>query len=446
MTLPPSSSTSSGSSSLPFSLHLTLLSHALASYHTSTSPSLFGNQPYPNFPRSRNEDSDDEGGELDEGGRSLGDRARQLGEFARWWIDVKHARSMDIMERRVCAMVDSFTSHGLILLLHSLSPYQLPLLLPTLLLPLPFAFIPRTRSSSCPLKQTSRRRTLLILLFQLPPLLLLSLLLSEIQRTTVLYILQLLRTRSSPNRRSSVPLRRLTLKGAPLPLPPPLDASSAVCAICVSSPTGDLELFCPSGGHAYHKRCIKRWLKVYNRGRREEGDEGSRVALVQQSSSLDEEEGAALPLEEEERSSISSLLRRDLGLRMERSAPPHQHHSHPHLFPPPPPSPSPSNQPTLLLASPPPLTTSSQASFLGTLTTSYPPCPTCRSPLVFQLHLSPPTPPPSKSKGSLSGWRTTWSEFVSGETMLKERGGMQVGALAVVVGMGWLRGRRAGGV
>lgn len=115
MPLSPSSPSRSSSFPLPFSLHLTLLSHALASYYTSTSPSLFGNQPYPTPPRSRDEDSDDELDEEEEEGRStksLRDRARELKEVARWWFDVKEVRPMDIVQRRVCATVDSFVSFG----------------------------------------------------------------------------------------------------------------------------------------------------------------------------------------------------------------------------------------------------------------------------------------------------------------------------------------------
>lgn len=189
---------------------------------------------------------------------------------------------------------------------------------------------------------------------------------------------------------------------------------------------------------------------MYSRGRRDEGgggalvgEEEGRVALIHSSA-----DGNALPLDDQERALISSLLRRDLGLRVERSTTTQQqHYSHPQLFSPS--SPLQPNQPTLFLTSPSPLyptpsNTISSPSSLGILTTSYPPCPTCRSPLVFHFHISPPASSSKSRRTKLgSGFLSIWNEFVSGETMFKERGGMQVGALAVVLVMGWLRERRA---
>jgi hypothetical protein len=214
------------------------------------------------------------------------------------------------------------------------------------------------------------------------------------------------------------------------PASPPADGESTpatcpICAVAESEMPGNdpIESFCSAAPHQhlFHRSCLVRWLRTFTADQALDGSGGSEVVVNTARRT------AGVPIASvpsPAREALQELLWRaglflDLRTKHEpvgRSTATGQ----------PPPTRitldpsagaflSQGGAPTAswsLLGKPP----DSFPAPLGTISTSAPPCPSCRSPLAFRLSLARPDAEPG-DKGFGTLWLATWSALVSGQTL-----------------------------
>lgn len=239
---------------------------------------------------------------------------------------------------------------------------------------------------------------------------------------------------------------QLVIRGVPIssrPVSPPAEGAStpATCPICAAAesdtPADPIEAFCSEAPfqHLFHRSCLVRWLRTFTADQALDDSGGNEVVLGSApwaaSSVLD-------PVSARAREALQELFWR-AGLFLDLRAK-HEPVGRPPAARQPPPTKimlssqaaeylshatPPSSSWNLFGKPPAPFRT-----WLGSLTTSAPPCPACRSPLVFHLSLArPDAEPGDRGLGAL--WIATWSALVSGQTIWGRGKGM-AGAVALL--------------